>query len=148
MVETDKAFGRHYRVIAYSRRYHWPNAQPGTNPDASEVQEDDLVVIIRMLKIAPAHLVGHSYGGAITYHLALRHPELVRTLVLAEPVITSGRHSVAAAPSVFAGRVIRNAEATHGTHLLLARASTVSLRCVLINQFTARRLVLFMAVNH
>ena len=80
MVETDKAFGRHYRVIAYSRRYHWPNAQPGTNPDASEVQVDDLVVIIRMLKIAPAHLVGHSYGGAITYHLALRHPELVPRL--------------------------------------------------------------------
>ena len=73
---------------------------------------DDLAVIIRMLKIAPAHLVGHSYRGAIAYHLALRHPELVRTLVLAEPVITSGRHSVAAAPSVFAGCLIRNAEAT------------------------------------
>jgi pimeloyl-ACP methyl ester carboxylesterase len=26
---------RHYRVIAYSRRYHWPNLPPGKDADAS-----------------------------------------------------------------------------------------------------------------
>src|SRR5262245_2373845 len=80
---------RHYRVIAYSRRYHWPNLQPGTDADASqERQADDLAAIIKAMGIAPAHIVGHSYGGAVVLNLALRHPELVRTLVLAEPGVS------------------------------------------------------------
>jgi pimeloyl-ACP methyl ester carboxylesterase len=81
-----KALARHYRVIAYSRRYHWPNTVPGTEADGSrEVQVNDLASIIRTLKLAPVHLVGHSYGAAIALQLALRHPQLVRTLVVAEP---------------------------------------------------------------
>jgi non-heme chloroperoxidase len=85
-----KPLARRYRVIAYSRRYHWPNAQPGTNVDAShEVQVEDLAAIIKALKIGPAHLVGHSFGGAVALHLAVRYPELVRTLVLAEPGVVS-----------------------------------------------------------
>lgn len=32
------------------------------------------------------HLVGHSYGGAVALQLALRWPELVRSLTLFEPV--------------------------------------------------------------
>jgi pimeloyl-ACP methyl ester carboxylesterase len=77
---------RHYRVIAYSRRYHWPNLQPGTDADARlEHQVDDLAAIIREMGIGQAHVVGHSYGGAVALGLAFRHPELVRTLVLAEP---------------------------------------------------------------
>jgi pimeloyl-ACP methyl ester carboxylesterase len=81
-----KALARHHRVIAYSRRYHWPNTRPGTDADSSrELQVNDLASLIRTLKLAPVHLVGHSYGGAIALQLALRHPELVRTLVVAEP---------------------------------------------------------------
>jgi len=80
---------RHYRVIAYSRRYHWPNVPPGKDADASvERQADDLAAIIQTMGIAPAHIVGHSYGGAVALNLALRHPELVRTLMLAEPGIS------------------------------------------------------------
>ena len=80
---------RHYSVIAYSRRYHWPNLPPGTDADASlERQVDDLAAIIKTMGITPAHIVGHSYGGAIALNLALRHPELARTLVLAEPAVS------------------------------------------------------------
>lgn len=80
---------RHYRVIAYSRRYHWPNPPPGTDADASlERQADDLAAIIKAMGIAPAHIVGHSYGGALALNLALRHPELARTLVLSEPGVS------------------------------------------------------------
>ena len=80
---------RHYRVIAYSRRYHWPNPPPGTNADASlERQADDLAAIMKAMGIAPAHIVGHSYGGAVALTLTLRHPELVRTLVLSEPGVS------------------------------------------------------------
>ena len=85
-----KPLARRYRVIAYSRRYHWPNARPGTGADSShEVQVEDLAAIIKALKLGPVHLVGHSFGGAVTLHLALRYPELVRSLVLAEPGVGS-----------------------------------------------------------
>ena len=77
---------RRYRVIAYSRRYHWPNPPPGADADASlDRQVDDLAAFIKALGIAPAHIVGHSFGGAVALNLALRHPELVRTLILIEP---------------------------------------------------------------
>jgi pimeloyl-ACP methyl ester carboxylesterase len=34
-----------------------------------------------------AHLVGHSYGGAVAVHAALSHPGWFRSLVLIEPVL-------------------------------------------------------------
>src|SRR6266542_216125 len=80
---------RHYRVIAYSRRYHWPNIPPGVQADASvATQAGDLAAIIQTLGIAPVHLIGHSFGGAVALDVTLRHPALVRTLVLAEPAVS------------------------------------------------------------
>ena len=74
------------RVLAYSRRYNWPNSAPGSGTDASmQRQVDDLAALIKGMGLAPAHIVGHSYGGTIALFLALGRPETVRTLVLAEP---------------------------------------------------------------
>lgn len=33
------------------------------------------------------HLIGHSYGGAVSLHVALQRPERVRSLALYEPVL-------------------------------------------------------------
>ncbi len=37
------------------------------------------------MNVAPAHIVAHSYGGTVAAYLARDHPELIRSLVLAEP---------------------------------------------------------------
>ena len=79
-------FASRFRTIRYSRRYHWPNEQITRGADYSMAEHiDDLEALLRSLDAAPAHLVGHSYGAFLCLLLALRAPELVRRLVLAEP---------------------------------------------------------------
>ena len=83
-----EAFAEQFRVISYSRRYHWPNE---TIPDGTDYtmgeHVDDLQALIRSLDAAPAHLVGNSYGAFLCLLLAVRDASLVRTLVLAEPPV-------------------------------------------------------------
>ena len=43
--------------------------------------------LIRKLDLAPAHLVGASYGAFITLYCASKNPELAKTMVLGEPSI-------------------------------------------------------------
>lgn len=79
---------KHYRVISYSRRYHYPNDNPLTSRKHSPyIEAEDLAAFILKLKIGRAHLVGTSYGAFTALVLAVRHPEMVRSLVLAEPPV-------------------------------------------------------------
>ena len=82
-----KLFSARYRVIAYSRRYHHPNAAPGEgDPEyTAALHADDLARLIEKLNLGPAHLVTSSFGGCVALALAVTRPELVRSLVLAEP---------------------------------------------------------------
>ena len=81
-------FAKHYRVISYSRRYHWPNEKIRDGADYSmEEHLDDLQCVLRLLDVQPAHLVGHSYGAFLAMLVAARKPDLVRSLVLAEPPV-------------------------------------------------------------
>jgi len=43
---------------------------------------DDAAALLRELEVSSAHVAGFSMGSAIAQELALRHPELVRSLVL------------------------------------------------------------------
>jgi pimeloyl-ACP methyl ester carboxylesterase len=84
-------FGEAYRAIAYSRRYNYPNTNKRRPNHSATVEADDLAALIKQLNLGRAHLVGHSYGGYAALFLAVKHPELVRTLTLAEPpVVFSG----------------------------------------------------------
>jgi pimeloyl-ACP methyl ester carboxylesterase len=79
---------KEFRVVAYSRRYHWPNAPIPEGTDYSMTGHvDDLQALLAARDAAPAHLVGHSYGAFLCLLLAMRAPQLARTLVLAEPPV-------------------------------------------------------------
>jgi pimeloyl-ACP methyl ester carboxylesterase len=77
-------FARDYRAIAYSRRYNIPNRNKPRPGYSAAVDADDLAALIRKLDLGKVHVVGHSYGAYTALFLAVKHPELVRTLVLAE----------------------------------------------------------------
>src|SRR5919109_5323551 len=57
------------------------NAMP-KGPVSAEVIADDAAALLRALDIASAHVAGFSMGGVIAQEPALRHSELVRSLVL------------------------------------------------------------------
>jgi pimeloyl-ACP methyl ester carboxylesterase len=73
-----------YRAIAYSRRYNPPNTNQARPGYSAVVDADDLAALIAKLQLGKVHVVGHSYGAFTALFLAVRHPEVVRTLVLAE----------------------------------------------------------------
>lgn len=82
------AFAEHRRVIAYSRRYHFPNPVRGDETDYSpSLHARDLAALVTALDAAPAIIVGSSYGAYLALFLARDFPTLVRALVLAEPPI-------------------------------------------------------------
>jgi pimeloyl-ACP methyl ester carboxylesterase len=83
-------FANSFRVIVYSRRYHWPNDRilEGQNYTMAE-HVGGLESILHSLDAEPAHLVGNSYGAFLCLLLAIKKPNLARTLVLAEPPIVS-----------------------------------------------------------
>ena len=80
-------FAKNHRVIAYSRRYAYPNKQViNDTADYSPVPHaKDLAEFIKFLNLGPAHLVGHSYGALTALLTTMDHPDLVRSLILGEP---------------------------------------------------------------
>ena len=84
-------FALHHRVISYSRRLSYPNNQ--IDNDSIDVtfgaQAKNLAELIKALNLGRVHLVGHSAGGSITLLTTIEHPELVRSLVLAEADLES-----------------------------------------------------------
>jgi pimeloyl-ACP methyl ester carboxylesterase len=70
-----------YRVTAFDNRGAGRTAMPEGSLSAAAMA-DDAASILRALEIVSAHVAGFSMGSAIAQELALRHPELVRSLVL------------------------------------------------------------------
>src|SRR5687767_9121117 len=77
---------RSFRVVTYDRRGHSLSERP-PRPATRREQEDELALLIEALDLAPAHVVGTSFGAAIALGLATRRPELVRTLTAHEPAL-------------------------------------------------------------
>jgi pimeloyl-ACP methyl ester carboxylesterase len=92
-------FAESYRAVGYSRRYNYPNTNKPQPKHSAVVEAEDLAALIKKLDLGKVHVVGHSYGAYTALFLALRHPEVVRTLTLAEP------------PVVFAGARVADAKA-------------------------------------
>ena len=77
-----------FLCVSVSLSHYWPaNVDAGDNEGefgwrrhVAEVAE-----FIEGMNLGPVHLVGHSRGGCIAFHLAREYPQLVKTLTLADP---------------------------------------------------------------
>jgi len=73
-----------FRVLVYDRRGHSRSERPDTQGSVGE-DGDDLAALLAALELAPAHVVTSSYGGNVALRLAIRRPELFRSLCCHEP---------------------------------------------------------------
>ena len=87
-----------YRVIQYHRVGFAGSAHPGRPVSIAE-QAAHADAILRHLGVRQAHIVGHSYGGAIALQLALDVPNRVHSLTVLEPAGLP----VPSAPQLFEG---------------------------------------------
>jgi pimeloyl-ACP methyl ester carboxylesterase len=77
---------RGLRVIRYDQRGHGRSSSPASGYRWSD-HAADAGEVIEGLAAAPAHIVGLSKGGGIALELAVRRPELVRSLILMGPMV-------------------------------------------------------------
>ncbi len=79
--EHVKAYEKHFRCIIVDNRGAGDSDKP-EGPYSTAVMADDIAALITELKLGPCAVAGISMGGAIAQELVLRHPQLVRSLIL------------------------------------------------------------------
>jgi 3-oxoadipate enol-lactonase len=75
------ALADRYRLTAFDNRGAGRTGMPGGSVSV-EMMADDAAAVLRALEVPSAHVAGFSGGSIVAQELALRHPELVRSLVL------------------------------------------------------------------
>lgn len=77
-------FAASFQVLTYDRRGHSESERPSRQ---GNVREDvaDLAALIDNLDLAPAWVIGNSFGGSITLRLAGERPQLLRGIIVHEP---------------------------------------------------------------
>lgn len=74
---------RNFTVTSYDLRGHGLSDMPPHGYTTKDMAID-LAELLDASGIGAAHVVGHSFGGAVALHYAVRRPEQVRSLVLAD----------------------------------------------------------------
>lgn len=78
----------YFRVTVYDLRGHGLSEMPAAGY-TTEVMAADLAGLMDALEIERAHLVGHSFGGAVALHFAMAHPARAETLSLVDCRVNS-----------------------------------------------------------
>ena len=99
----------HRRVIVPEQQGHGRTADVD-RPITYEQMADDTAALVRHLGIEELDVAGYSMGGGVALQLAIRHPQLVRRLIVASASYRhDGMHEAAIAmfpsisPEMFAG---------------------------------------------
>lgn len=75
-------FAKNHKVIAVEEQGHGRTSDRN-QPFRFETSADDVAALLKHLKIQQADIFGFSNGGSVAFQVAIRHPELVRSLIIA-----------------------------------------------------------------
>jgi proline iminopeptidase len=76
------------QILYVDPRAHGRSGRPAPETWTLEQMADDVAALCALLGIAKPIVFGHSAGGGIALHLALRHPELLGGLILCDTAPT------------------------------------------------------------
>ncbi|MEH0416231.1 alpha/beta fold hydrolase [Streptomyces sp. B21-083] len=99
-----------FRVVVPDLRGHGRSGVPDLGNTLVNMA-DDLAALIETLGTGPVVAVGHSMGGQVVNLLAVRHPELVRSVIALDPAHGSHSAEVDGIPARLAGYRARGARA-------------------------------------
>jgi pimeloyl-ACP methyl ester carboxylesterase len=97
----EAALADRYQVVRYHRR-GFAGSTHSEGPVSLGRQAADAAAVLDQLGAAPAHVAGHSYGGATALQLAADRPEVVRSLALLEPALMAVPSAEAMLPELTA----------------------------------------------
>lgn len=86
-----EALQTHYRCLAYDHRGQGRSAEDLCDEITVETLASDAAALIENLGTGPVHFFGHSLGGFVGLTLALRRPDLLRSIVLCSTAAHSER---------------------------------------------------------
>jgi pimeloyl-ACP methyl ester carboxylesterase len=81
MESLEPALGKRFRILAFDRRGHGRTADSAAPFHYDDMATETIAAIEKLIG-GPGHLVGWSDGGNVALLVALRRPDLVRSLVL------------------------------------------------------------------
>jgi pimeloyl-ACP methyl ester carboxylesterase len=97
-----------FHAVAPDLRGYGGTDRPKHGYDLDTLSQDILELARHLQPNRPAHVVGHDWGGAIAYHLAAMHPEVVDRLA-----VVNAPH-----PSVMAKHFLRPAQLSRAWYML------------------------------
>jgi pimeloyl-ACP methyl ester carboxylesterase len=86
---AEPSLAGRYRLILFHRR-GYAGSSRASGPVGVAGEAADCGALLRHLGVDRAHVVGHSYGGAVALQLALDTPGVVHSLALLEPALLVG----------------------------------------------------------
>ena len=79
------ALSKNHQVIALELQGHG-RTQDVDRPFSFESMADDVAALLKFLKIDSADIFGYSMGGGVAQQVAIRHPSVVRRLIITSSV--------------------------------------------------------------
>lgn len=79
------ALSKNHQVIALELQGHG-RTQDIERPFSFESMADDVAALLKFLKLDSADIFGYSMGGGVAQQVAIRHPEIVRRLIITSSV--------------------------------------------------------------
>lgn len=106
----DTLVSRGYRVIRYDLYGRGYSDRPDVAYDAALYERQLLELMVKLDIKAPVYLAGISLGGPITSYFTARHPNLVKGLILVDPVTAPLEESLVPEPLALYYAVVNSAE--------------------------------------
>ncbi len=89
------------RIIVPDLRGHGSTGLPNSDKGFKTIDfSNDILSLINQLSLNKVHIVGHSFGSMLAQHIALNHPEKVKSLVLMGTFV-NGKKNIAVQDFLF-----------------------------------------------